>query len=309
MPINFRQLEVFQAVAETRSFTRASHRLFISQSTVSQHIRELEETLKVRLFDRNQRNVNLTKAGANLLEHCRQVFQLLMQAEKAAQTIRDPYSGKVSFGCAASTLLYHLPSVLAEYAQKYPNVDLNIMGGTIQEVASQMWAGELDLAMVVLPLAAPELKKVPLFDESFVAVIPADHPLAAKKRLHIGDLAGEKFVLHRASQNTRKLIDRFLFKNKVSPRVAMEIADPEAIKAMVRRGFGVTLLPASAFGNRGDEQGLKAFPIGGKDLRRSLALVYPRLKPLPPPAVALAELLQSHFGKSGLGGPSTKRQP
>src|ERR1700724_97171 len=112
MPINFRQLEVFRAVAETNSFTRASHVLFISQSTVSQHIRELEDALTVKPFNRNRRNVSLTLAGEPLLEHGRSIFIMLEKAETAARTVKDPYCGKVSFGCASTTLLYHLPSIV-----------------------------------------------------------------------------------------------------------------------------------------------------------------------------------------------------
>src|SRR5580704_14852799 len=126
MPINFRQLEVFRAVAETKSFTRASHTLFISQSTVSQHIRELEDSLNIKLFNRNRRNVSLTPAGENLLAHGRNIFQLLEEAEMAARTVKDPYCGKLAFGCASTTLLYHLPNILMEYTRRYPNVELNI---------------------------------------------------------------------------------------------------------------------------------------------------------------------------------------
>ncbi len=298
MPINFRQLEVFRAVAETRSFTQASHRLFISQSTVSQHVRELEDSLNVTLFDRNRRNVSLTTAGENLLEHGRNIFRMLEEAEDAAKTVKDPYRGKLSFGCASTTLLYHLPAILMEYTKQYPNVELNITGGTIQDVALRMWSGALDLALVVLPLSSPALEKMVLFEESFVWVLPANHPVAKKAVFRSADLAEARFILHRQGQNTRKVIDRYLFNERITPRVAIELAETEAIKAMVARGLGVSILPESAFRNdKGRE--IKTVRIPRKDLRRSLALVYPRQKALRPAAVALVELLQRHFRPSG----------
>lgn len=295
MSINFRQLEVFRAVAETKSFTRASHALFISQSTVSQHIRELEESLNIKLFNRNRRKVSLTPAGENLLEHGRNIFQLLEDAEMAARTVKDPYCGKLSFGCASTTLLYHLPNILMEYTRRYPNVELNITGGTIQDVALQMWSGTLDLALVVAPLNSPALEKIVLFEESFVIVVPASHPLSKKRTLLARELAAERFILHKQGQNTRKLIDRYLFRERITPRVAIELAETEAIKAMVARGLGISLLPESAFQNTRRDDGLKTFPIPRKDLNRMLALVYPRPRVLRPAAVALIELLQSHF--------------
>jgi LysR family transcriptional activator of glutamate synthase operon len=295
MPINFRQLEVFRAVAETKSFTRASHVLFISQSTVSQHIRELEDSLKVELFVRNRRNVGLSPAGENLLEHSRNIFRLLEEAETEVKTAKDPYCGKLAFGCASTTLLYHLPPILMEYTQKYPNVELTITGGTIQEIGTQMWSGGLDLALVVLPFNSAALEKIVVFEESFVGVLAASHPLARKSHLKISDLAAERFILPRRGQNTRKLIDRFLFNEKITPRVAIELAEAEAIKAMVARGLGVSLLPESAFSTDNRSLRIKTFPIPRLSLRRTLAIVYPKPRPLRPAALVLIELLQQHF--------------
>lgn len=295
MAINFRQLEVFRAVAETRSFTRASHTLFISQSTVSQHIRELEDSLKVQLFSRNRRNVALTQAGESLLEYGRNIFQMLDEAETAVHTVRDPFSGKLSFGCASTTLLYHLPAILEGYAAKYPNVELNITGGTIQDVASAMLSGALDLGLVVLPLSSPALDKTLLFEEAFALVLSSGHRLARDPRLRIQDVAGERFILHRQGQNTRKLVDRYLFRQHVTPRVAIELAETEAIKAMVARGLGVSILPQSAFQSEGALKGLRVFPIARKELSRSLAVVSPRGRQLRPSAAAMIEMLQEHF--------------
>lgn len=295
MAINFRQLEVFRAVAEANSFTRASHALFISQSTVSQHIRELEESLGVQLFSRNRRTVSLAAAGENLLEHSRNIFRMLEQAELAAKTFKDPYHGRVTFGCASTTLLYHLPPVLTEYTSKYPNVELNITGGTIQDVAAQMWSGELDLALVVLPLSAHALQKQVLMEEPFVGVLPKAHPLAGKPNLTINDIAGERFILHRRSQNTRKLVDQYLFKQRISPHVAMELDETETIKTMVARGSGVSLLPQSAFADEQTNASVRTFRIPRKDLHRTLALVYPRTKTIRPAVGALISLLQKRY--------------
>lgn len=295
MPINFRQLEVFRAVAETRSFTRASHTLFISQSTVSQHIRELEDSLRVQLFSRNRRNVSLTGAGESLFEYANGIFRMLEEAETAVQTVSDPYRGKLSFGCASTTLLYHLPGILMNYAMKYPNVELNITGGTIQDVANNMLAGALDVALVVLPLSSPGLEKTLLFEESFVGVVAGNHPKAKTPRLSIADFSSERFILHRPGQNTRKIVDRYLFKQRITPAVAIELAETEAIKAMVARGLGVSILPQSAFQDAAAVQGLRVFPIPRKELSRSLAIVYPRSRAPRPAAAAMIELLQRHF--------------
>lgn len=296
--INFRQLEVFRAVAESCSFTRASHVLFISQSTVSQHIRGLEDSLRVRLFDRNRRNVSLTRAGERLLEDGRAVFQLLEEAENHTRTTTDPYSGTLSFGCASTTLLYHLPPLLMEYMQRYPNVELKISDGSIEEIAAQMWSQSLDLALVVLPFSSPGLEKIPLFEERFVVAVPARSALASRTKFEMQELAAERFILHRQTQNTRRLVDRFLFKHRVTPKVVVELGETEAIKAMVMRGLGVSILPASAFLDPGRHSEIKTFPLPLKEIKRSLAVVYPKMKTPRPPAQALIQLLRTHFRRA-----------
>src|SRR5260370_29526290 len=100
-----------------------------------------------------------------------------------------------------------------------------------------------------------------LLEESFVWVVPANHPLAKKPQFKIEDLADERFILHRPGQNTRKVIDRYLFKERITPKVAIELAETEAIKAMVARGLGVSILPESAFRYGPEPKDLKTIRI------------------------------------------------
>ena len=299
MSVSFRQLEVFCAVAEHLSFTRASQVLFISQSTVSQHIHELEGQLNVRLFDRNRRKVSLSAAGAQLQAHGRRIFLMLQEAETATRSQADPFAGKVTFGCASTTLLYQLPPILAAYARQHPQVELNILSGSIQEIAAQLADGTLDLALVVLPLHSPGMKRTILQEEPFVAVLPKSHPLGKAKRLSAQDLAQERFILHRAGQNTRRLIEQFFVRSKVRLRVAFELADTEVIKEMVAHGLGVSILPASTFPPHRPRLDLRTVPVGGQDLHRKLALVYPPTASPMPAVTALASHLERYFAGVG----------
>jgi len=155
----------------------------------------------------------------------------------------------------------------------------------------------------VLPLSSPALEKQILSEESFALVVPAGHPLAERASLDIAELAAERFILHRPGQNTRKLIDKYFFRKRITPRVAIELAETEAIKAMVARGLGVSVLPESALLDARAQQPWRAYGIPRKDLKRSLAVVYPRPRLLRPPAVALIELLQKHLrGRSRARG-------
>jgi DNA-binding transcriptional LysR family regulator len=186
-----------------------------------------------------------------------------------------------------------------EYTTKYPNVTLNISSGSIQDIANQMWSGALDFGLVVLPLSAPALRKIVLLEESFVGLIPSGHALAKKSHLTVADLQTERFILQRRGHNTRKLVDHFFFNKRIVPNVVIELDLPETIKAMVRRGFGASILPESAFTDKRSSAGIRTFPIPHRDLHRTLGIVHSRAKALKPVASALVDLLQKHFRRSG----------
>ncbi|MGH9476904.1 MAG: LysR family transcriptional regulator [Terriglobales bacterium] len=295
MGMGLRQLEAFRAVADTGSFTRACQTLYVTQSTVSQHIRNLENQLNLQLFRRDRRGAALTPAGEQLLTRCRKVFELLSQTEADLRRALNPYSGRLAFGCASSTLLYQLPPMLAEYARRYPEVELGIISGSIADVTQQLSAGALDLALVVLPCRGAKIRRALLCEEPFVLILPRKHPLAGGSRIAIKKLATERFILQLPGQNTRKLVDHFLLKHRIVPRIAIEIADTETTKRMVANGLGPAVLPLSAFAGGRAPRGVKVYPIPASQLRRTLAVVYPKSKPLRPAAEALVQMLQARF--------------
>lgn len=297
MPITFRQAEVFRAVAQDNSFSRASHRLLVSQSTVSEHIRALEEVLERKVFQRSRRRVELTSAGEHLLTYVERVFQLLEEAETAAKTSDDPFSGKVSFACASSTLLYQLPPILVEYSRSYPRVQLSILTDSIEGVTAELRAGVVDLALVAFPVSGRDFRKIALFDEAFVVILPTAHPLAGKSTIRIKELAGEPFILYRQGTNARRTIDRLFHKERFGPRIVMELNHTEAIKEMVANGFGVSLVPTSAFLTRTPTRDVAMLAIKGGGLKRSIGLIYLRSRAMSPSAKALLQLFQSHYSK------------
>lgn len=298
MPISFRQMEVFRAVAQDNSFSRASHRLLVSQSTISEHIRALEEVLDRKVFERSRRRVELTSAGEHLLQYVQRLFQLLEEAERAAKTSDDPYAGKVLFACASTTLLYQVPPILIEYSRSYPRVQLSILTDSIDEVTRDLRAGVVDLALVSFPITGRDFRKIPLFDEDFVIVLPSGHPLASKSSVRIKELADEPFILYRQGTNARKTIDRLFHKERFGPRVVMELNPTEAIKEMVANGFGVSLVPASAFLTKAPSRGVATLAIKGGGAKRSVGLIYLRTRPMSPSAKALLQLFQSHYAKN-----------
>jgi DNA-binding transcriptional LysR family regulator len=155
----------------------------------------------------------------------------------------------------------------------------------------------VDLALVAFPVSGRDFRKIPLFEEDFVIVLPAGHRLAGRASIRIKELADEPFILYRQGTNARKTIDRLLHKARFGPRVVMELNDTEAIKEMVANGFGVSLVPASAFLTRTPSKQVTSVAIKGGGAKRAVGLIYLRSRTLSPATKALMQRFQSHYAK------------
>jgi len=153
--MDLHQLRVFQAAVKGGGFTRAAEALHLSQSTVSQHIKQLEDTLGCPLFLRVGKRVIVNEAGNVLLQYAERIFRDLKNAEMAVRELRESKRGTVRFGVGPTTLTYRLPRVLAEYKQRFPEIDLIVLAGTTEFLLQAMKTDTLDLAVVMQSGVAP----------------------------------------------------------------------------------------------------------------------------------------------------------
>ncbi|HCH7469533.1 TPA: LysR family transcriptional regulator [Pseudomonas aeruginosa] len=248
--MELRHLRYFIAVAEELHFGRAAERLGISQPPLSQQIQALEEEIGARLFERTNRRVELTDAGRLFLDESRQV---LAQVDKAVLLARRAHLGelgelKIGFTSSApfpSTI----PSSIHAFRKAYPDVHLDLQEMSSRQVLKALLEESLQVG-VIRPLALPDaVHWVELFREPLVAVLRADHPLAAGSEdgLAIAALAEEPFVFFPRSYGTG-LYDQVIALTRqagFSPRIAQEASEAMTIIGLVSAGLGVSILPAS----------------------------------------------------------------
>ena len=156
-------------------------------------------------------------------------------------------------------------------------------------------AGAIELAVVILPVPGPDISSQLLTEEPFFLVLPTSHPAARKKQFRVRELLSEPVILYRRASNTRKIIDQFFHEMKITPHIVMQLEDTEAMKEMVASGFGVSLLPASAFLVHRRENELVRIPMSPARLKRGIGLISIRSRALPPIATAFTELLKHEF--------------
>jgi LysR family transcriptional regulator, cyn operon transcriptional activator len=278
--MDLHQLQVFQATVNSGGFTRAGEELHLSQSTVSQHIKLLEDELGCPLFLRVGKRVLVTEAGQVLFQYAERIFRDVKNAEMALREIGALKRGTVRLGVGPTTLTYRLPLTLSDYMRRFPDIELVVLSGTTEFLLEGLRSQQLDLAIVMSTVPHPGLAITPLGLEELVILVNRDHPFAGKDALEPADLASLRFILYGKHSAMQRLINRYFESLNVSPRISMEVENNEAIKSLVRVGLGASILPLCAVANETDGV-LKVLRVRGKPLKRELCLAAPDAEILP----------------------------
>lgn len=279
--MDLQQLRVFREAARSGGFTRASEELRLSQSTISLHIKRLEEELGTLLFLRTKKRVYLNEAGRLLLEHVDRIFQEIKNAEMAVQELTHLERGTIRLGSGATTVTYLLPRILGSYQRKYPHIELIVVTGSSEQLAQAVHQQTLDLA-VVMPPVLPSLgvEVLPILREELVFVISSNHPLAAKQTISPEDVADVPFISFLQGSAMQAELERHFAHTGVKPRTVMEMENIEAIKALVRAGLGAAVLPICSV-SRSHGTMLTPLRLRNYRMERTLALALPQSNFLP----------------------------
>lgn len=240
--MELRHLRYFLAVATSQNFTKASEVLHVSQPSLSVQIKNLEEELGTRLFDRLGRTIALTQAGSLFRDHAERA---LREVEQAAQLIREldgAQRGRLIVGTLATVNSYLIPPLVSQFKQRFPAVHLQVHSQPSAEIVAGLLTNRLDLGLCLLPVPQDQLTTIPLFDERLVLVAPAQHRLA-QSRLRMRDLGGLPLVLMPADYCLRKMVEEECALAGVTTQVVLEMTSPEGILQAVTEGAGLTILP------------------------------------------------------------------
>jgi DNA-binding transcriptional LysR family regulator len=270
--MDVRQLEMFRAVVEEGTFTRAAERLHVSQSAISRQLQLLEEELNTRLLNRTARGVTLTPDGEVLLATAKRVDGELQDAVSQIAGTRELRHGSIALGGGMTVALYIFPKLLQRFHSAYPNVDLRVVTGDTDLLLRQLRARQLDLALLTLPIVAADLEAQPVLKEEMVIITAPKHPLTRERSVDAKPVGQYPLLLFEQGSNTRKVLDDFFRDQQIPANVVMQTENVEIIKAMVLSGLGVTLLPYSAIA--GDRRRFAWSRIRGTRLYRETGWVH-----------------------------------
>ena len=238
------QLRYFLQVAERGNFTRAAEDLIISQPALSRSIQKLEEELGQPVFERKTRSVSLTEAGVLLQSRARQILTILEDTK--AEITDDGQSGRVRVGAIPTIAPYFLPDLLRQFSSEYPNASLIVQENTTDALLKSCTQGEIDLAILALPVPARYLDVEELFEEELLLVLPPEHPLTKKDKIRLSDVEPLPFVLLDEAHCLSENIVSFCRQRSFQPVAVERTSQLTMVQELVSLAHGVSMIPSMA---------------------------------------------------------------
>jgi LysR family transcriptional regulator, low CO2-responsive transcriptional regulator len=288
--VSLTQLEVLIAVVEAEGFSGAAKKLYMSQPSVSNHIRNLESSLGVQLVQRSTQGARTTPAGDVAVEHARKVFQLLASLEHAAAGFQGLEAGRLVIAGTTTPGTYLLPRLVADFAGRAPKVECQIRVGNEDAVENWLLRGEVALGLCAGTPREEQLVAQPMFEEAMVLVAPAGTSLAGRS-LRPGDLACQRFLMREMGSATRRQQEAALRLWGLGAVDQWDLWGPETLKEAVHAGLGLALLSEHATARERSAGMLVALQIDPPPPSRTVYLARRADRVLTPPEEAFAALV------------------
>ncbi len=269
------QLRYFARVADLGNVTRAAEACHVSQPSLSQQISKLERELGQPLFERLGRGVRLTEAGKMFKRYSDQILSLTEDAR--TRVTDDPDSGRITLAAIPTIAPYYLPSLLTRFAKEAPKARVEIVEETTVNILRLLAEGEIDLAVLALPIQADHVHTKTLFTEELLAVLPSGHSLTKKAKVGLKDLVLEPFVVLNEAHCLTGTTMSFCARHSASPLITAKSHQLLTVLELVRLGQGVSLIPAMAV-PKGRDDGREYRSLSGDKPTRTIALAWNRMR-------------------------------
>lgn len=300
IPFELRHLTYFEAVARLGSVSKAALELHVSQPAITMQLKDLSEALQSGpLFEKVGRRLRLTSTGEVFLERTREIMRRVASTQAEMRERGHLYGGRVSIGAPASVGECLLPDALGTFHKTYPALELRVHEGNTPTLMGLLGSGEIDLAIVTLPIREHNLEVTPLFSEQLVVVVHQNHKLAGQSPIQMAELRNESFLLYSPGGFVREATLRACRQASFVPKVLLDSGSMELLLRMTEAGLGVTVLPPLAIEGRPQLKGLKL--ISETDLSRTMALISRQGRELTPAARRLREFLVDELARRPAG--------
>jgi len=271
------KLRVFCTVAETKSFSKASEIIHLTQPAVSLLVQAIEETYETKLFDRASNTVTLTPAGEMLYRYAKEILNLYAAAEKSIGEITGFVKGSISVGASSTIGNYLLPGVIADFRKTHPKIKVHLLVGNTKRVVELLNAGNIDIGLVEGDVARQKMIVDKLVADELALIVPPLHPLAKKRNISIFEITKEPFIFREEGSGTRQVIEKYLGKYSITPQnmmISMVLGSTEAIKESVENGMGIAIVSRWAVRKEIKYGTLKPLSFKEEKMLRDFSLIF-----------------------------------
>jgi DNA-binding transcriptional LysR family regulator len=293
--MELRQLKTFQTVATLHSFSQAAEALDYAQSTVSEQIKALERDLGTRLFDRQGKRIALTEAGELLLQYAQKMLDI-EQEIRAELSHQDEPHGTLSIRIPETASIYYLPSVMSSFRERFPKIGFDLNNCTYYGLSQELESGITNLAFLITDsFHAADLETETLLKLPLVVVAHPDNSLASKANVTPQDIKNEPILLSHGDCSYRMQFERMLIREKVEPKVILNINSITAIKNCIVAGTGITVIPRVAVEKELVDGSLTILPwMGNKIHYADLLMIWHKDKWMSPILKAFMDAIREH---------------
>jgi DNA-binding transcriptional LysR family regulator len=288
-------LKVFMAVAKMNSFTRAAEFLNLSQPAVTHQIKNLENMLRTKLFNRCQNKIYLTKSGEILLKYAQDINLLYQKALREIQETNNRVAGDVHIGAASLLGKYLLPRVIGEFKKTYPEVNLSMLVGNSKEILEYLQNDVVELAIASEPIPFANFVAFPLYRDYLTMIVYPDHPWCRQREITLNDLYQEDFISREVGSGTREVYLKSLQAHRKGKalKTVMVLGSTEAVKMAVVGKMGFSIISRLATRSEVELGLLKEVRLKNLNMTRDFFVVFKSEKNLSVPALKLKEFLKN----------------
>jgi DNA-binding transcriptional LysR family regulator len=296
MNFSLHQLNVFVAVADTSSFSRAAEELLLSQPAVSMQIKGLERALGLRLFDHVGKHIYLTEAGKDFYLRASRILGLAREAADSMADLREGRRGRLRVVATTTVGIYVVPNLLGAYHKRHPEVEIRLEIANWEQTCERLFRGEADVG-IAGPHPQPGLRMEPFMDDELVVIAAPSHPLADRRQVTLEELATEPMLVRESGSGTRAAVENLFAERELPLHRAMELSRNGAIKQVTKAGLGVAVISRGAISLELAAGTLCVLEVESFPIVRSWNIITRAGFSLPPAAAAFRDEIRSDRGE------------
>jgi DNA-binding transcriptional LysR family regulator len=273
------KLKVFCTVAETKSFSKTSEIIHLTQPAVSLQIQALEEIYETKLFDRSSNLITLTDAGEILYKYAKDILSLYAEVTKEIGKITGLTKGSITVGASTTIGNYLLPALIADFKKSRLKIKINVLIGNTKKIVDLLNSGVIDIGLVEGEPSKHKIKTEPIIKDELVFIVPPFHPWAKKKVVSLLEVTKEPFILREEGSGTRQIIEKYLLSHGISiddMRIALVLGSTESIKEAVENGIGISIISKWAARKETKYDTLKIIVPKEEKILRNFSLILPK---------------------------------